>query len=138
MHDPDTQAWLDAFLARHDAVAGTVHVERDDDLWLVADRNIPPPVLAKVEHVARGKGMAGLAQVRREPVQTCNLQTDDTGTLNPAARLVQAQAAIALPVLAADGSLKAVVGAAFEGERVLPDSLVRQMMSEAQDVPDAG
>ncbi len=82
--------------------------------------------------------MAGLAQVRREPVQTCNLQTDDTGTLNPTARLVQAQAAIALPVLAADGSLKAVVGAAFEGERELADALVRQLMSEAQDAPDAG
>ena len=33
MRDPDTQAWLEAFLARHDAVAGTVHVERDNDLW---------------------------------------------------------------------------------------------------------
>ena len=83
MHDPDKQAWLDEFLARHSAVAGTVHIEKGDDLFLVADHNIPPPVLAQVEHIARGKGMAGLAQVRREPVQTCNLQTDDTGTLRP-------------------------------------------------------
>lgn len=112
------QEWLESFIAGHGGVAGTVHVARGEDLYLTAAHNIPPPVVAVVARVPHGKGMAGLAQVKKEPVQTCNLQTDETGNVKPGAKAVNAQAAVALPVLDDAGAVRAVVGIAWgkEGE----------------------
>ena len=58
------QQWLERFIADLDAFAGTVHVQRGDDLFLTAAHNIPPHVVQIVTHVPHGKGMAGVAQVR--------------------------------------------------------------------------
>ena len=44
---------------------GTVHVQRGEDLYLTAAHNIPPKVIAIVAHVPHGKGMAGVAQVKK-------------------------------------------------------------------------
>ena len=112
------QQWLESLVAQLGAVAGTVHVQRGEDLYLTAAHNIPPHVVAIVAHVPHGKGMAGVAQVKKQPVQTCNLQTDETGNIKPGAKAVNAQAAIALPVLNEAGTVRAVVGIAWtkEGE----------------------
>src|SRR5689334_16963511 len=110
------QQWLESLIAQLDAFAGTVHVQRGDDLYLTATHNIPPPVIAIVAHVPHGKGMAGVAQVKKQPVQTCNLQTDETGNIKPGAKAVDAQAAIALPVLDETGEVRAVVGIAWSKE----------------------
>ena len=112
------QEWLETFIAKQGGVAGTVHVQRGEDLYLTAAYNIPPPVVAIAARVPHGKGMAGLAQVKKAPVQTCNLQTDETGSVKPGARAVDAQAAVALPVLDDSGAVRAVVGIAWgkEGE----------------------
>jgi L-methionine (R)-S-oxide reductase len=118
--NPVHQQWLEQFLQEFGAVAGSVHEQRGDDLYLTAALNLPPPVLAAVAFVPRGKGMAGLAQVRRAPVQTCSLQLDESGTVKPGARAVNARAGIAVPVLSQSGDVLAVIGAAwmFEGEIV--------------------
>lgn len=131
----ETQRWLEAFIAEHRGVAGTVHVERGGDLHLVAAKNIPPPVVATVTHVVRGKGMAGVAQTTRQPAQTCNLQTDDTGRIRPGAKAVPVQAAIALPVLDSAGEVAAVVGIAYLEEGEIPEDRVRALMSAAATVP---
>lgn len=133
-HD-ETQAWLAAFLAEHRGVAGSVHVERGGDLYLTAAANLPPPVVATVAHVVRGKGMAGLAQIQRQPVQTCNLQTDDSGRIKPGAKAVSAQAAVALPVLDEGGGIAAIVGIAFAEEGDLPPDRVDGLMKAAATVP---
>jgi L-methionine (R)-S-oxide reductase len=125
------QAWLEGAIARHGAVAGTVHVAKGEDLVLAAHVRIPPPVIEKVAFVPHGKGMAGLAQTRREPVQTCNLKTDDTGTVKPVAKMVDANAAIAVPVFR-DGDVVAVVGLAFGYEGDLPAPVVDAIYSDAQ------
>lgn len=112
------QQWLESVVAKVGGVAGTVHVQRGEDLYLTAAHNIPPHVVAIVAHVPHGKGMAGLAQIKKQSVQTCNLQTDETGNIKPGAKAVDAQAAIALPVLDEAGTVRAVVGIAWtkEGE----------------------
>lgn len=133
-HD-ETQTWLAAFLTEHQGVAGTVHVERGGDLYLTAARNIPPPVIATVAHVVRGKGMAGLAQINKAPVQTCNLQTDDSGRIKPGAKAVSAQSAVALPVLDAEGGIAAIVGVAFAEEGEVPAAQVEKLMTAAAGVP---
>ncbi len=68
MYEQNTehQQWLEAGIAALDAAAGTIHIQRGDDLFLTAAKNIPPPVIATVAHVVHGKGMAGSAQVRKE------------------------------------------------------------------------
>lgn len=116
--DSQDQDWLTAYIEQQGGLAGSVHRAAGDDLHLTAAMNLPPPVMAAVAVVPRGKGMAGLAQVRGRPVQTCNLQEDDSGQINPTARLVNGQAAIALPLKDEAGAVRAVVGIAFahEGE----------------------
>ena len=129
------QEWLESFIAEHDAVAGTVHVQRGEDLYLTAAHNIPPQVVAIVAHVAHGKGMAGVAQVKKEPVQTCNLKTDETGNIKPGAKAVDAQAAIALPVLDRDGAVRAVVGIAWSREGEIGTAEEQAMMKLAAALP---
>ncbi|MFP2933063.1 GAF domain-containing protein, partial [Pyxidicoccus sp. 3LG] len=129
------QSWLESFAAEHGAAAGTVHVRRGNDLELVAALNIPPPVLNAVRHVPHGKGMAGLAQVRKVPVQTCNLKEDDTGRIKPGARAVDARAAVALPVLDGAGEVRAVVGIAFMTEGEIPAEREQSLMTAAARLP---
>jgi L-methionine (R)-S-oxide reductase len=129
------QDFLESLLSRLGGVAGTVHEQRGDDLYLTAAHNIPPPVVAIVAHVAHGKGMAGLAQVKKQPVQTCNLQTDDSGTVKPGAKAVGAKAAIALPVLDHAGEVRAVVGVAWDSEGDLGPDLEQSMMQLAAALP---
>ena len=133
--NPEHQTFLESLLERLGAVAGTVHEQRDGDLYLTAAQNIPPPVIAIVAHVPHGKGMAGAAQVKKQPVQTCNLQTDDSGTIKPGAKAVGAQAAIALPVLREDGEVRAIVGVAWDHEEDLGPELEQSMMQLAAALP---
>ena len=134
--NPAHQAFLESLLDRVGGVAGTVHEQRGSDLYLTAARNIPPPVVTIVAHVPHGKGMAGVAQVKKQPVQTCNLQTDNSGTIKPGAKAVDAQAAIALPVLRDDGEVRAVVGIAWSDERELGPDLEQSMMQLAAELPE--
>ena len=129
------QAFLETLLRNVDGVAGTVHEQRGEDLYLTAAQNIPPPVIAIVTHVPRGKGMAGVAQVKKQPVQTCNLQTDDSGSIKPGAKAVNAQAAIAVPVLDDDGGVRAVVGVAWADERQLDSEFEQSMMRLGSTLP---
>ena len=117
--EPAAQLWLETFVRAQGGAAGTIHRREGNQLILVAAVNIPPPVIAATLTIPSGKGMAGLALERKEPVQTCNLQTDRTGDVRPGARAVQAQAAIALPAFDPTGEVRAVVGLAFANEREL-------------------
>jgi L-methionine (R)-S-oxide reductase len=135
------QQWLDAFVQRHGATSGTVHLRAlDSDLRLVASCNIPPPVLTVIEVIPKGKGMAGLAWERNQPVSTCNLKTDSTGDVRPLAQAVHAQAAVALPVHSTGpaqqaGQVAGVVGIAFREERELSEQELYDLNLEAQSVP---
>ena len=130
------QQWLESLIAQLDGIAGTVHVQRGEDLYLTAAHNIPPNVVAIVEHVPHGKGMAGVAQVQKQPVQTCNLQTDETGNIKPGAKAVNAQAAIALPVLDGAGAVRAVVGLAWAHEAEIGAAEQQAMMEMAAALPE--
>ena len=134
--DPGHQQWLDDLLARHRAVAGTVHVEVEGDLVLTAAHNIPARLETIVAHIAHGKGMAGAAQVERKTVQTCNLQSPGDAPVNPAAREAGGAAAAAIPVLAGDG-VRAVVGITFPDEGELAAELISTLEREAAGLPVA-
>lgn len=129
-----SERWLVDFVARADGVAGTVHACDGSVLHLRASHNIPPAVVAATATIPKGKGMAGLAWERGVPVQTCNLETDETGDVRPGARAVDARAAIAIPVFDGD-RLVAVVGVAFDDERELDESAVAALSRDANRVP---
>jgi signal transduction protein with GAF and PtsI domain len=104
---------LDRVLAHFGCVTGTIH--RLDPasgmLRLLAQRGIPDTIRDRVEVIPIGKGMAGLAAERRQPVQVCNLQTDTSGVAKPGARETRMEGAIAVPMLAA-GTVCGVLGVA--------------------------
>jgi L-methionine (R)-S-oxide reductase len=125
-NEQELESWLARFLDDAEAVAGTIHLLEEGGLRLGAAVNIPPPVRQAVAWVPPGKGMAGLALERGEPVQTCNLKEDASGAVRPGARAIDAKAAIAMPVRDRSGAIVAVVGAAFADDReILNDELER-------------
>ena len=83
------------------ADTGTIHLlESDGVLHLkAASAGIPGPVLKAVELVPIGKGMAGLAVQRKEPVSVCNLQTDASGNARPGAKATGMEGALVVPIL---------------------------------------
>ena len=133
--DTRYEGWLQSFLQAHGAVAGSVHLVEGDELRLAAAVNIPDKVLAVTQRIPRGKGMAGLALERNEPVSTCNLKTDDSGDVRPGAKAVDAKAAVALPVHGADGKVRATVGLAWMDERPLSDEDCARYAQAAEALP---
>lgn len=103
---------LDATLSHFSCVTGTVHVLREGVLRLAYNRGLPPEIAAIVDVVPIGKGMAGLAAERMEPVSICNLQSDTSGKALPGARKTGVEGSLAVPILSADGKLKGVLGIA--------------------------
>jgi L-methionine (R)-S-oxide reductase len=105
---------LNEILGHFDCSAGTIHLLTADGqfLKLAAQRGMPPPVVAKIETIPVGKGMAGIAAERREPVQVCNLQTDTSGVVRPGARDTKMEGSVAAPMIGTDGMLKGTLGIA--------------------------
>jgi L-methionine (R)-S-oxide reductase len=136
MLDETITAWLREFLGRHGAVAGSVHLVDGDQLAIAAAINLPPPVIAATSTIPRGKGMAGIAWERDAPVQTCNLKDDTSGAVRPGAKAVDAKAAVAIPIHAASGPVRAIVGLAWMDDRVLADDVVAAITADASAVPE--
>ena len=116
-------------LAAFDCALGTVHrFNRETRLLeLVAHQGVPDPVLERVTTIPIGKGMAGLAAERLEPVQVCNLQTDDSGVAKPGARETSMQGCISLPMLV-DGELRGTLGVAKPTAYDFPESERDQLL----------
>lgn len=129
------QHWLEQTIAALDGVAGTLHVADGSGLRLSAAVRIPPPVLATVAALARGKGMAGIAQTSGKAVQTCDLQTDSSGNIKLGARAVDAQAAIAVPLSGPGGEVVAVVGIAWAAAGVVTAEVEQAIRQRASTLP---
>src|SRR3954453_11364297 len=127
----EIDSWLETFLAQQGATSGTIHLARDGGLRLAAAVNIPLPVQQAVAWVPYGKGMAGLALERHEPILTCNLKEDQTGNVKPGAKAVDARAAVAIPVDDEAGNVRAVVGIGFLEERDFSSGDLQQLQRSA-------
>jgi len=88
-------------MAHFHANTGTIHLLGADGVLHLkaASAGIPEPVLQAVERVPVGKGMAGLAVERKEPVSVCNLQTDASGDARPGAKATGMEGALVVPML---------------------------------------
>jgi GAF domain-containing protein len=107
------QEVLDETIRIFGCQAGTVHwLDRQSGtLKLATSRNIPEAITKIVATVPLGKGIAGLAAEKREPVSLCNLQTDTSGQARPAAKTTGMEGSLAVPMLV-DGELSGVLGIA--------------------------
>src|SRR5438034_2305136 len=107
------EAILNRVLDRFHCAVGTVHLldPISGVLMLQAQKGVAEIILDRVRVVPIGKGMAGLAAERREPVQVCNLQSDESGAAKPAARATGMEGSISIPLLDGD-SLRGALGIA--------------------------
>ena len=126
----DPQEVLAASLQHFGCQAGTVHLWRDGALKLAAYSGIPPHVAQIFETVPIGKGIAGLAAERREPITICNLQTDASGQARPGAKATGMEGSIAVPMLAG-GELRGVLGIAKAAAYDWSDGETRLLMQIA-------
>jgi L-methionine (R)-S-oxide reductase len=110
--DDEIEEILQEAIEEFDCVAGTLHRAEGDHLHLVAHEGMPDSVLENIQAVPVGKGMAGLAADRREPIQVSNLQTDDSGVSEPRARDTGMEGSVAAPVITPDGTLTGAIGVA--------------------------
>jgi len=136
---PVVETWLAGFLARSGAAAGSVYLARSaDELVLVAACNLPESILAAAAIVPAGKGLAGIAAQRREPVVTTDLQTDDSGCVRPGALASRTRGSVTMPVFAESGALAAVVGLGFPDVREFTEAEIAGFLAEAEEVRALG
>src|SRR5262245_41894535 len=95
------QRALEMILPHLSCITGTIHRlgPTPDHLVPLAQRGVPDSILDTVNRIPIGKGMAGLAAQRKEAVQVCNLQADNSGVARPGARETRMEGAVAVPML---------------------------------------
>ena len=96
--------WQDVLLETlkyFDCSTGTIHFldKKTSLLHIKAHQGIPTFVVPKLSIIPIGKGMAGIAAQRKEAVEMCNLQTDDSGVARPAAKETKVEGSLAAPML---------------------------------------
>ena len=128
---------LASVLRQLGAISGTVHRCDGERLNLVDAIGIPAHVITLIEEIPRGKGMAGEAWLRAKPVTTCNLADDPNDVIQPGARQVDAQAAIAIPVLSPAGDVCGVVGFAFSEDTMLDTDRIAHLTVAACTLIDS-
>lgn len=113
---------LARILTRFNADSGTIHLLGSDGVLHLkaASRGIPQAVLDTVRDVPVGKGMAGLAVERKQPVNACNIQTDTSGDVRPGAKATGLQGSIVVPIMRGSEAIGAL-GIANRSERTFTD-----------------
>lgn len=115
------------------AHTGTIHVlGGDGQLHLIAwAGGIPKHLLPVIETIPVGKGIAGLTVERNEPVNMCNLQTDESGQARPGAKAIAAKGSVCVPIRR-DGKPVGALGVAVAEEREFSDAEVGELLSVAE------
>ena len=104
--------FLDQTISSFGCTTGTLHRldPADGHLKLVAHRGIPEALMPVIQSIPVGKGIAGAAAQRKEPVELCNLQTDTSGVAKPGAKQTHVQGSLAVPVLDVGSRLCGTLG----------------------------
>jgi len=131
----DAREALEVVLERFDADTGTIHRLGEDGLlhleaWA---GHIPDELLPLIRTIPVGKGIAGLAVERGEPVDMCNLQTDASGDARPRAKETGVKGSICVPAKAGDRVVGAL-GIATLREREFQAEEIEGLLSAARFV----
>ncbi len=127
------QAQLEDIARRFAADTASLHLlDEAGILVLAAQVGLPPHIVEIVSRVPVGKGMAGLAALRNEPVSSCNIQTDDGGDVPRGARATGVNGAIVVPVRDPDGRVRGALGIGVYREHdYTPDETDRLLAAAA-------
>lgn len=137
---PQVASWLAEFVERNGGWCGSVHLAdpagAEREIVLVAAHNLPVSVQNGTATIPFGKGMAGTAAQRREPVVIPDFQSDTTGVAVAGGRPAQARGSLTVPVYAATGDtrLVAVVGLGFTEPRDFTEAEVTAYGTDAATV----
>lgn len=102
----DWHGLLGGILAEFGCQTGTIHFTQADGntLALVCQIGVPEILLDRISVIPFGKGIAGAAAERGEPVELCNLQQDLGGVAKVDARKTGVSGSLAVPVFATGSS----------------------------------
>lgn len=136
--DINWQQVLSEVISYFGCTTGTIHFldEPTSLLKLKAHQGIPTFLLPKLSEIPIGKGMAGIAAERREPVEMCNLQTDDTGVARPAAKETKVEGSIVVPMIL-DGKLYGTLGVAKPVSYDFTKEEVRDLLEIGKEISGA-
>lgn len=134
----DWQKVLSDSIACFGCSTGTLHFLKADIsiLKLQAQIGIPSFLLPKVSEIPIGKGMAGIAAERREPIEMCNLQTDTSGVARPAAKDTKVEGSIVVPIML-DGTLYGTLGVAKPVPYDFTADERRELMAIGEEIASA-
>jgi signal transduction protein with GAF and PtsI domain len=127
-------AVLQSVLQAFDCQTGTLHRLNPDTnlLEMLAQRGIPDFLQDRIQSIPVGKGIAGCAAQRAEPVQMCNLQTDTSGVARPDAKQTKVEGALAVPIFRG-AKVAGVLGIG----KMQPYDFSQQEISDLQGTADA-
>lgn len=96
------QFLMDQLLAELSCQTGTIHrtCPEGQILSLIWQVGVPDILLGKISSIPFGKGIAGVAAERQEPVELCNLQENLGGIANLDAQKTGVSGSIAVPIFA--------------------------------------
>jgi putative methionine-R-sulfoxide reductase with GAF domain len=131
----DYERALRIVLEHFGAQLGTIHALGHDGMLHIRAHagGIPEQVLAVTRVIPVGKGLAGLAVERKQPVHVCDLQRDSGGAARPGARATGAGGAVCVPMMVADRAVGAL-GIASREERLFNDTEVRELMAAGREL----
>jgi putative methionine-R-sulfoxide reductase with GAF domain len=133
------QTRLEKIVREFGADTGSIHLLEDGVLILKAHVGLPAHVAQIVARVPVGKGMAGLAAERNEPVSTCNIQTDTSGNVNSGARSTGVNGAIVVPIRDALGEACGALGiGVLHAYEYTPEETERLLMEAASLLAQTG
>ncbi len=115
---------------------GTLHRTTPDGgfLTLVCQIGVPEVLLEKISMIPFGKGIAGAAAERREPVTLCNLQQDLCGVAKPDARKTGVSGSVAVPVLSACGAVAGTLGIGKHEPHDFSEEEIAQVRATADEI----
>ena len=126
------QTDLEAIISRFAADTGTIHLVEDGVLILKAHIGVAAQVLQILCKIPIGKGMAGLAVERNEPVLSCNIQVDRTGDVRSGATLTGVRGAVVAPIRDGGGNAVGALGIGVQREHAWCDAEVARLLEEAR------
>lgn len=126
---------LSRIISEFRADSGTIHFLGDDGMLHLfsASAGMPEAVLSVIRVIPVGKGMAGLAVERGEPVDACNIQTDTSGDVRPGARATAMAGALVVPIFDGD-SIVGALGIANRDERTFSDEETSSLVSAGRSL----
>jgi GAF domain-containing protein len=126
---------LAAIVRQINADSGTIHLIGGDGMLhlAAATPGFPEALLETIAVIPVGKGMAGLAVERREPVDACNIQTDRSGDVRPGALSTGLAGAIVVPIFRGQEVIGSL-GVANRAERVFAGNEIDALLAAGRAI----